>query len=152
MRFRGAIGFCAEPTLSANLLRFLDRVQQLLVRVIFLPGISDSNKPISRITFHRANRFSVADLALQQNRVIQVATASSASSLGTWTQIYGQSDYVPATTVVSRGQILRHIPCISAGGAFADKSLCLEDSLASGRPIYLLATACHLLFLPGITE
>lgn len=49
MRFRGAIGLRAEPTLSANLLRFLDRVQQLLVLVIFLPGISDSNKPI----FHR---------------------------------------------------------------------------------------------------
>jgi hypothetical protein len=67
MRFRGAIGFCAEPTLSANLLRFLDRVQQLLVRVIFLPGISDSNNPIFHVTFRWANRFSVADLALQQN-------------------------------------------------------------------------------------
>jgi hypothetical protein len=67
MRFRGAIGFCAEPTLSANLLRFLDRVQQLLVRLLFLPGISDSNKLIFHVTFRRANRFSVADLVLQQN-------------------------------------------------------------------------------------
>lgn len=36
--------------------------------------------------------FSVADLALQQKRVIQVVTASSASSLGTWKQICEQSD------------------------------------------------------------
>jgi hypothetical protein len=38
--------------MSANLLRFLDRVQQLLVRVLFPPGISDSDNPISHVTFH----------------------------------------------------------------------------------------------------
>ena len=64
---------------------------------------------------------------------MQIATALSASSTGTWTQICEQGDYVPATTIVSRGQILRRIPCISAGAAFADKSCRLEDSLARGR-------------------
>jgi hypothetical protein len=46
-----AIGFCAEQTIPTNLLRFLDRVQQLLVALLFPPGISDSNKPISHVTF-----------------------------------------------------------------------------------------------------
>jgi hypothetical protein len=35
----------------SNLLHSLSRVQQLLVRVIFLPGISESNNPISHVTF-----------------------------------------------------------------------------------------------------
>jgi hypothetical protein len=34
-----------------NLLHSLSRVQQLLVRLIFLPGISESNNPISHVTF-----------------------------------------------------------------------------------------------------
>src|ERR1700722_18184624 len=78
-----------------------------------------------------------------------VATASSASSLGTWTQICEQSDYVPASTIVSGGQILMRLPsCVSAGLALADKSLCLEDSLASGGSIYLLATPCPSIIPP----
>jgi hypothetical protein len=35
----------------ANLIDSFSRVQQLLVRVIFLPGISDSGKPICHLTF-----------------------------------------------------------------------------------------------------
>jgi hypothetical protein len=37
--------------MSPNLLPFLDRVQQLLVRVLFPLGISDSDNPISHVTF-----------------------------------------------------------------------------------------------------
>jgi hypothetical protein len=40
----------------ANLIDFCRPVQQLLVRVIFLPGISDSSKPIRHIAFRRALR------------------------------------------------------------------------------------------------
>jgi len=40
----------------ANLIDFCRPVQQLLVRVIFLPGISDSSKPIRHIAFRRAHR------------------------------------------------------------------------------------------------
>jgi hypothetical protein len=41
----------AERAISANLLRFRGRVQQLLVRVIFLLGISDCHNPISQVAF-----------------------------------------------------------------------------------------------------
>jgi len=69
MRFVAQLDFA--PTLSANLLRFLDRVQQLLVRVIFLPGISDSNKPISRITLRWANHLTAAERPFGKNWVKQ---------------------------------------------------------------------------------
>jgi hypothetical protein len=53
--------------MSANLLRFRGRVQQLLVRVIFLPGISDSNNPISHVTFGSANHFADAERPFEKN-------------------------------------------------------------------------------------
>lgn len=37
--------------MSANLLHSYSRVQQLLVTLLFLPGISDSSKPIRHIAF-----------------------------------------------------------------------------------------------------
>jgi hypothetical protein len=61
------IGLCAEPTMSGNLLRFRGRVQQLLVRVIFLSGISDSNNPISHVTFRGANHVADAERLFEQN-------------------------------------------------------------------------------------
>jgi len=71
--------------MSANLLRFRDRVQQLLVRVIFLPGISDSNNPISHATFRWANHVADAKQLFEKHWVKQKMTALSASSAGTWT-------------------------------------------------------------------
>jgi hypothetical protein len=53
--------------MSANLLRFRSRVQQLLVRVIFLPGISDSNNPISHVTFRCANHVTDAERLFEKN-------------------------------------------------------------------------------------
>jgi hypothetical protein len=56
-----------EPTMSPNLLRFLDRVQQLLVRVLFLPGISESNNPIYHLVFRWADHFADAERLFQKN-------------------------------------------------------------------------------------
>jgi len=53
--------------MSANLLRFLDRVQQLLVRVLFLPGISESNNPICHLVFRWADHFADAERLFQKN-------------------------------------------------------------------------------------
>ena len=44
----------------ANLIDFRRPVQQLFVRVIFLPGISDSGKSIRRLVLGLANRFADA--------------------------------------------------------------------------------------------
>jgi len=49
-RFNGISVFSPKKIHELANKSFLDRVQQLLVRVIFLPEISDSNKPISRVT------------------------------------------------------------------------------------------------------
>jgi hypothetical protein len=53
--------------MSANLLRFRGCVQQLLVRVIFLPGISDNNDPISHVTFRSANHVADAEQLFEKN-------------------------------------------------------------------------------------
>jgi hypothetical protein len=52
---------------GTNLIDSFRRVQQLLVRVIFLPGISDSTKPICHLTFRWANHFADAERPFQKN-------------------------------------------------------------------------------------
>src|SRR5580704_3615875 len=86
-------------------------------------------------------------MAFQKNQVMRNAS-SSASSEWTWTQICEQSDYVFVTTIVSRGQIFRRLPCISAGShgrriAFSGRFL--SESEGS---IYGLATPCSSLIPP----
>src|ERR1035441_6292343 len=61
--------------LGPNLIDSFRRVQQLLVRVIFLPGISDSSKPIRHLTFRCANLFADAEPALQTARIKQTTTS-----------------------------------------------------------------------------
>jgi hypothetical protein len=51
------------------------RVQQLLVREIFLLGMSDVTLPIHDLTFRWANRFADAEEPIQWGRVKQTATA-----------------------------------------------------------------------------
>ena len=46
---------------GTNLIHSRRPVQQLLVRVIFLPGISDSGKPICHLTSRSANYFADAE-------------------------------------------------------------------------------------------
>jgi hypothetical protein len=55
----------AGLVMLSNLHQSYSRVQQLLVRVIFLPGISDSSKPIRHLTFRGANLLADAEPALQ---------------------------------------------------------------------------------------
>ena len=52
---------------GTNLIHSCHPVQQLLVRVIFLPGISDSGKPICHLTFRWANHFADAEWPFQKN-------------------------------------------------------------------------------------
>jgi hypothetical protein len=59
-------------------------------------------------------------------------------------RICEQSDYRAATTIVSRAKYLGAFLLSMLGGAFADKSVCLEDSLASGR---LNFTARDIMFI-----
>src|SRR5262249_17841314 len=51
-----AVGVRTEPAMSANLLHYCSRVQQLLVTLLFLPGISESSKSVRHIAFRRGNR------------------------------------------------------------------------------------------------
>ena len=51
LRFLALLDFARNRAMSTNLFRFLDRVQQLLVRVLFPLGISDGENPISHVTF-----------------------------------------------------------------------------------------------------
>jgi hypothetical protein len=76
----------AERAISANLIHFCRPVQQLLVRVIFLPGISDSGKSICHFTSHLANHLADAEGSFRRTGVKQNPTYSSASSAGTWMQ------------------------------------------------------------------
>jgi hypothetical protein len=101
----------ARATMLSNLTHSFCNVQQLFVRVIFLPGISDSSKPIRHLTFRRANRFADVDPPLQTRRIKQTTTFSSASSAGTWALICGERDYGPATTTASQGGLIRRLPC-----------------------------------------
>jgi hypothetical protein len=52
---------------GTNLIDSFNRVQQLLVRVIVLPGISDSSKTICHLTFRWANHFADAVRPFQKN-------------------------------------------------------------------------------------
>jgi hypothetical protein len=126
--------FSALMMLS-NLLQSYSRVQQLFVRVIFLPGISDSSKPIRHLTFLLSKSLADAEGSLQTRRIKQTTTVSSASSAGTSTQMCGKNDYAPATTTASQGRLTRRLPCAGVRVAFADQSLSEENSLpkASGR-------------------
>jgi hypothetical protein len=56
----------ALRSLSLNLIDFSRPVQQLLVRVIFLPGISDSLRPIRYFEFRRGNHFEDTEQTLQR--------------------------------------------------------------------------------------
>jgi hypothetical protein len=96
--------------LGPNLIDSFRRVQQLLVRVIFLPGISDSSKPIRHLTFRCANLFADAEPALQTARIKQTTTVSSASSAGTWALFCEGTDYGPAATTASQGCLTRRLP------------------------------------------
>jgi len=51
----------------SNLVHSFSRVQQLLVLVIFLPGISDSNNPISHVTLRWANHVADAERLFEKN-------------------------------------------------------------------------------------
>ena len=53
----------------ANLIDSFSHVQQLLVTLLFLLGISDSSKPIRHLTFRCANLFADAEPALQTARI-----------------------------------------------------------------------------------
>ncbi len=64
--------YYALPALDLNLIDFLRRVQQLLVRVIFLPGISDRLRPIRYLEFRRGNHFEGTERTLQGHRVIEL--------------------------------------------------------------------------------
>jgi len=71
-------------TTLANLIDFCRPVQQLLVRVRFLPGISRNTKPIRHLTLRWENHFADVEPTFQANWVKQATTGSSASSPGTW--------------------------------------------------------------------
>src|ERR1700691_6123193 len=75
----------AERAISANLIHFCRPVQQLLVRVIFLPGISDSGKSICRLASCFANHLRMRSVVSEEPGIERTATHSSASSAGTWT-------------------------------------------------------------------
>jgi hypothetical protein len=55
--------------LSINLIHSCRRVQQLLVREIFLRGMSDGTLPIRDLTFRWANRFADVEQPIQRGRV-----------------------------------------------------------------------------------
>src|SRR6185295_9388642 len=90
-------------TVLANLIDSFSRVQQLLVSLLFLLGISDSSKPIRHVTFRCANLFADVEPVLQTARIKQTTTVSSASSAGTWAPFCEGTDYGPAATTASQG-------------------------------------------------
>jgi hypothetical protein len=80
----------AGLVMLSNLIHSFRRVQQLFVRVIFLPGISGSAKWTRNLERPRANRFVEAGRSLQTRRIKLTTTVSSASSAGTWALICGE--------------------------------------------------------------
>jgi hypothetical protein len=70
-------------------------VQQLLVRVIFLPGISDRSRPTRHRTFRSVNRFADAQPPLQTRPIKHQMAVSSALCPSTCTLNRGESDYRP---------------------------------------------------------
>jgi len=129
------------------------RVQQLLVRVIFLPGISDGSKPIrhshlveqisSRM---RSRRYRPADQEDNDGLICFTGRHLGAD--------FRESDCGPAITTASQGRLIRRLPCTGARVAFAGQSLSEESSLpkVSGRAARFTWSRHHvqLLFLPGI--
>jgi hypothetical protein len=147
----------AGLVMLGNLIHSFRRVQQLFVRVIFLPGISGSAKWTRNLERPRANRFVKAERSLQTRRIKQTTTASSASSAGTW-----------APDLRGKRPPARHHNCIS-GTPNQTASLCgvAESNLPIKRLLRRILyrkvssrTArptwsrhhVRLLFLPGITE
>src|ERR1700730_16375250 len=113
----------------ANLIDSFSRVQQLLVSLLFLPGISDSGKLICHLTFRCANHFADAEPALPPARIKQTPTVSSASSAGTWAPFCEGTDYGPAATTASHGCLTRRLPQAGVRVVFAAQSLAEENSL-----------------------
>jgi hypothetical protein len=135
-----------------NLIHSFRRVQQLFVRVIFLPGISGSAKWTRNLERPRADRFVEAERSLQTRRIKQTTTVSSTSSAGTWALICGETDDRPATTTAPQGRLTRRLPCAGSRVEFADQAPSeensLSDSIGPSSATYLVATPCSSVIPP----
>jgi hypothetical protein len=148
------IGPSAESTVSANLLRFRVRVQRLLVRLIFLLGLSEGNDPISQFRFHLTNRFAVAERWFVKNCSHQLVAALSVLSVGTWTETRVQCDYAPATRMGSRDLYVGTFHRTGARSNFGAQwafSVGFTRKLLGRDPQFIWSQwHFRLLFLPGI--
>ena len=142
----------AGLVMLGNLIHSFRRVQQLFVRVIFLPGISGSAKWTRNLERPRTDRFVEAERSLQTRRIRQTTTASSASSAGTW-----------APDLRGKRPPACHHNCISGmpnqtaslGGSrveFANQAPSEENSLSESigpsGATYLVATPCSSVIPP----
>jgi hypothetical protein len=146
----------AGPPMPANLPHSRRRVQQLFVRLIFLPGISDRNKPTPHRTFRSANRFADGQPPLQTHPIKHQMAVSSALSASTCMLNCGESDYWARRPTPCQGRVTRRPSRTGVKVVFGDQSLSPTRSLPNvsgqtSRFIWSLHTV-RLLFLPGISR
>jgi hypothetical protein len=141
---------------GTNLIDSFSRVQQLLVRVIFLPGLSDRSKPICHLTFRWEITSRMRSGRFRRTESSRPRHAHLPRRAGTWTQAWENNEYAAATKTGSQGRLIRRPACSCVRVAFADQSPSGENSLheVSRRTTRSTWSGLHvrLLFLPGITE
>jgi hypothetical protein len=109
--------------MSANLLHSYSRVQQLLVTLLFLPGISDSSK-IRHIAFRRARRPADAEQSVSE-KLNQADTDSLICLTGKHLDTSSrENDFAfPDTATASRSRLTQSLTFAGFTVTFANQPL-----------------------------